>query len=206
MKLLLLILILPFFLCCTINNKEKVHAIVSPDQLNKLERLLLLFPHSIMDAYDLSNDSITNFPDLSAFTIKSLNLSSNLLDTIIPHFLPKGLEKLNLSHNHYCGYVVIRKNTMPALKELDMSYNLLNRISIGEPFYRILLSHNDLSSVCLNHENIRYLVISYNSNMAERVCFNPDRIDTIVREGVANGKRLITPNAPPRPHLTFLAD
>lgn len=83
----------------------------------------------------------------------------------------------------------------------------MNSISnIGEPLYRISLSHNDLSSVCLNHKNIQYLDISYNSNMPERVTFNPAIIDTIVREGVADGKRLLAPNAPPLPHPTFISE
>lgn len=83
----------------------------------------------------------------------------------------------------------------------------MNSISnIGEPLYRISLSHNDLSSVCLNHKNIQYLDISYNSNMSERVTFNPVKIDTIVREGVADGKRLLAPNAPPLSHPTFISE
>ena len=83
----------------------------------------------------------------------------------------------------------------------------MNSISnIGDPLYRISLSHNDLSSVCLNHKNIQYLDISYNSNMSERVTFNPAKIDTIVREGVADGKRLLAPNAPPLPHPTFISE
>ena len=79
-------------------------------------------------------------------------------------------------------------------------------IDYGGPLYRIIVSHNDLSSVCLNHKNIQYLDISYNSNMSERVTFNPAKIDTIVREGVADGKRLLAPNAPPLPHPTFILE
>ena len=99
-------------------------------ELTKLEKLFLLPYDSVMVYYDLSNDNIENFPNLSAFTIKSLDLSHNLLDTINPLFLPKGLEKLNLSHNLYCGFILIRKNTIPYLKELDISHNALNRIDI----------------------------------------------------------------------------
>lgn len=207
MKKLSYILLVSFLLLsCRIENKKDAIQQLSVKELTKLEKLSLLSPDSVIDYFDLSGDSIVNFPDLSAFNIKSLDLSYNLLDTIIPYFLPKGVEKLNLSHNQYSGYVLIKKNTIPILKELDMSYNQLHKIDIGEPLYRISLSHNDLSSVCLNHKNIQYLDISYNSNMSERVCFNPAKIDTIVREGVADGKRLLAPNAPPLPHPTFILE
>ena len=207
MKKLSYILLVSFLLLsCRIENKKDAIQQLSVKELTKLEKLSLLSPDSVIDYFDLSGDSIVNFPDLSAFNIKSLDLSYNLLDTIIPYFLPKGVEKLNLSHNQYSGYVLIKKNTIPILKELDMSYNQLHKIDIGEPLYRISLSHNDLSSVCLNHKNIQYLDISYNSNMSERVTFNPVKIDTIVREGVADGKRLLAPNAPPLPHPTFISE
>ncbi len=174
-------------------SKKEVIDQLPTNELTKLETLFLLPYDSVMDYYDLSNDSIVNFPDLSAFTIKSLDLSHNLLDTINPLFLPKGLEKLNLSHNLYCGFILIRKNTVPYLKELDMSHNALNRIDISPPLYRINVSYNDLAIIDLNHKNIQYLDISYNSDISERVSFEPLWIDTLVRDGVADGKRLLGP-------------
>lgn len=149
MKKISCILLVSFLLLsCRIGNKKDAIQQLSVKEFTKLEKLSLLSPDSIIDYFDLSDESIVNFPDLSTFNIESLDLSHNLLDTIIPHFLPKGLEKLNLSHNQYSGYVLIKKNTIPILKELDMSYNQLHKI------------------------------------------------DTVVREGVANGKRLLAPNAP----------
>lgn len=165
-------------------------------KLTKLEKLLLLPQDSLIFSYDLSNDSLRTFPDLSAYTIKTLDLSGNMLDTIIPHYLPKGLDKLNLSHNKYRGQLIILENSMHTLKELDISYNALKTIYVGEPLYRIIVSHNDLVEVDINHRHIQYLDISYNSNMSERVTFSPERIDTIICEGVADGKQLVSPNAP----------
>lgn len=187
-------------------NKKEVTQQLSVREFTKLEKLYLLSFDSVMDCCDLSDDSIVDFPNLSSYTIKSLNLSGNLLDTIIPHFLPKKLEILNLSHNRYSGQLRIKEGTICALREIDLSYNALSSIYVGGPLYRIIVSHNDLSSVCLNHKNIQYLDISYNSNMSERVTFNPAKIDTIVREGVADGKRLLAPNAPPLPHPTFILE
>ncbi len=201
-----LFLILFFLSSCQSRTMRETKECIKAKVLTKLERLYLLPTDSVMNMYDLSNDSIVNFPDLSPYTIKSLDLSYNLLDTIIPRFLPKGLEKINLSHNKYSGWLWVYENTMCTLKELDISYNALAKIYVGEPLYRIIVSHNDLVKVDINHKHIQYLDISYNSNMSERVTFNPERIDTIVREGVANGRRLISPNTPPLPHPTFLAE
>ena len=187
-----------FFFYYPVNQevRKKIVENVSIKELTKLEQLYLLSFDSVMNVCDLSNDSIVDFPDLSAYSIKTLDLSGNLLDTIIPRFLPKKLEKLNLSHNQYSGWLKIEKNSFSTLKELNLSYNKLKRIYVSDPLYRIILSYNDLTDVDINHKNIQYLDVSYNSNMSERVTFNPTIIDTIIREGVANGKPLISPNQP----------
>ena len=194
MKYLICILLFsPFLLSCRMGIRNESGKQPLTKELTKLEKLFWLPYVSVMVYYDLSNDNIENFPNLSAFTIKSLDLSHNLLDTINPLFLPKGLEKLNLSHNLYCGFILIRKNTIPYLKELDISHNALNRIDIAPPLYRINVSYNDLNVIDLNHKNIQYLDISYNSDISERVSFEPLWIDTLVRDGVADGKRLLGP-------------
>ena len=113
----------------------------------------------------------------------------NLLDTIVIDNLPKKLERLNLSFNRYKGDLQIKKKSIPYLKELDMSHNDLQAIYIHEALYRILLSYNDLTIACFNHENLRYLDISYNLHMPSEVCFEPTQIDTVIREGVAEGER-----------------
>ena len=194
MKYLIYILLFsPFLLSCRMGIRKESSKQRLTKELTKLKKLFLLPYDSVMVHYDLSNDNVENFPNLSAFTIKSLDLSHNLLDTINPLFLPKGLEKLNLSHNLYCGFILIRKNTIPYLKELDISHNALNRIDIAPPLYRINVSYNDLNVIDLNHKNIQYLDISYNSDISERVSFEPLWIDTLVRDGVADGKRLLGP-------------
>jgi len=192
MKYLICILLFsPFLLSCRMGIRNESGKQPLTKELTKLEKLFWLPYDSVMVYYDLSNDNIENFPNLSAFTIKSLDLSHNLLDTINPLFLPKGLEKLNLSHNLYCGFILIKKNTIPYLKELDMSHNALNRIDIAPPLYRINVSYNDLDNIDMNHKNLQYLDISYNSDISERVSFEPLWIDTLVRDGVADGKRLL---------------
>jgi hypothetical protein len=175
---------------CNRGDEIDTAASLSVKELSKLERLRLLPVDSIINVYDLSNDSIEYFPDLSAYTIKSLNFSCNLLDSIKPHYLPKGLEKLNLSHNQFFGDIFIKKTKDFALKELDMSYNEISTFRTTATLFRILLAHNDLGDLSFDFLTTHYLDISYNYNIGEVVQFNPHEIDTLISDGVANGKRL----------------
>ena len=113
-KIIYLLLVSLLILSCGMRNKKEVIQQLSVREFTKLEKLYLLPFDSVMNIYDLSNDSIVDFPDLSSYTIKSLNLSGNLLDTIIPRLLPKGLERLNLSNNKYKG----RRTSIPVLTDL----------------------------------------------------------------------------------------
>lgn len=180
-------------LSCQVDKKSKVVDVSVSGKMTKLERLYLLSHDSILQSYDLSNDSITHFPNLSKYTINNLDLSGNLLDTLIIDFLPKKLERLNLSYNYYKGKVKIYENTLPDLKELDISHNELEVIVIFEPLQRIILSYNNFGLISLNHEHLHYLDVSYNSRLTQEVSFEPTQIDTVVREGVAEGKRLYGP-------------
>ena len=64
-----------FLISCKVGNKNKVVELPVVEELTKLEKLFLLPQDSVMDYYDLSNDSIVAFPDLSGYIIKSINLS-----------------------------------------------------------------------------------------------------------------------------------
>ena len=193
MKMLFYVLTCFLLLSCQVDKKSKVVDVSVSGKMTKLERLYLLSHDSILQSYDLSNDSITHFPNLSKYTINNLDLSGNLLDTLIIDFLPKKLERLNLSYNYYKGKVKIYENTLPDLKELDISHNELEVIVIFEPLQRIILSYNNFGIISLNHEHLHYLDVSYNSRLTQEVSFEPTQIDTVVREGVAEGKRLYGP-------------
>jgi hypothetical protein len=192
-KIIYLILLVLLVFACQTGNKNHSDHIQEDRILTKLEKLLLLPQNSVLLSYDLSNDSLMTFPDLSGYSIKFLDLSHNLLDTIIVDNLPKELERLNLSYNQYKGDLQIEEKTIPYLKEIDMSHNDLKEIYISEPLYRILLSYNDLIVACFNHKNLCYLDVSYNCNMPSEVCFEPTEIDTVIRDGVVEGERLLGP-------------
>ena len=161
-----------------------------PEELTKLERLYRIRPDSVMKHYDLSNDSLTEFPDLSRYVIASLDLSHNLLDTIIPERLPLGIERLDMSHNRLEGSLWIRWKSMPTLEELNLSFNSLENISVDEELCRLIVPYNRLKKIEFDQSRMRFLDISFNLELSEKVKFNPARIDTVVRKGVANGKPL----------------
>src|SRR5690554_5088427 len=98
---LFLILLLSFSCTGTGQKTQPGIEVVEEVKLSKLEQLMLLPRDSVMDYYNLSNDSISDFPDLSDYTIKSLDLSYNLLDTAIVDYLPREIVILNLSNNSF---------------------------------------------------------------------------------------------------------
>ena len=53
----------------------------------------------IYDEINLSYLHLTEMPDLSAYSIKKLNLSYNDIVKFMQEFLPSQLENLNISHN-----------------------------------------------------------------------------------------------------------
>jgi hypothetical protein len=177
---------------CRENRKISGQQTESTKEPGKLEFLSTLPVDSIIDFYDLSNDSIREFPDLSGYTIKSLDLSNNELDTFIVNFLPKGIEKLNLSNNLLRNFYILEtKSSYENLKEIDISENRISSVSIGLPVRKINASHNELTSISFSHKNIEYVDVSYNPNLSNVVGFDPYKIDTVIHNNIANNRKLI---------------
>ncbi len=57
---------------------------------------------------DLSNRNFKTQPDLSKFTIIELNISKNRIATFEENKLPKGIKKLNFSHNRISKKVIFK--------------------------------------------------------------------------------------------------
>ena len=151
-----------------------------PEELTKLERLYRIRPDSVMKHYDLSNDSLTEFPDLSRYVIASLDLSLNQLDTIIPERLPLGIERLDMSHNRLEGILRIRWKSMPTLEELNLSFNSLEKISVDEELCRLIVPYNRLKKIEFDQSRMRFLDISFNLELSEKVKFNPAKLRALV--------------------------
>ena len=214
MKTINLILLSLLLFSCTTSTKQSEEEIVEV-KLTKLEELLLLPTDTVMDYYDLSNDSISEFPDLSSYTITSLNLSYNQLDTLIVDYMPKDIVSLNLSHNEFEGLFRLSayKKNMPwkeeqrlykesTIRELDLSYNRIQDIFIRFPLRRIIVSYNDLIDFYPNDDSLQYLDISHNYNLSNIVKVDFKKIDTIIRDSIANNEpfeRYVWPPPPPPP-------
>ena len=202
MKKIYFIFVLLFLFSCTNNrsttSSEKSDEVVVMEEeqvivpLTKLNALLLLPPDSLIKHVDLSNDSLSFFPDLSNRRIKSLDLSHNQIDTVIIAFLPQGIERLNLSFNLLRSFntahieadtgwswqeeVADIEGKMSALTELNLSNNHLiwSFMSRQAPIRRLNISHNDLTGIflgcciCAKNNNgewhINYLNVSYNNS------------------------------------------
>ena len=164
-----------------------------PEELTKLECLYRIRHDSVVRSYDLSNDSLTEFPDLSMYVISSLDLSHNLLDTIIPERLPLGIEWLNVSHNRLKGALDIEKKSMPTLRELDVSHNCFESVYLTNNLRRLNVSHNKIRK--LHCGGMQYIDVSYN-NFEEisdfiLVDFATFLMDTLVHEGIKEGKQIV---------------
>ena len=165
-----------------------------PEELTKLERLYQIRPDSVMKHYDLSNDSLTEFPDLSRYVIASLDVSHNLIDTVILERLPLGIERLNVSHNRLKGDLYIDRKNMPTLRELDASRNCLESVYANNSnLYRLNVSHNKIRE--LHCARMQCINAAYN-NFEEignyiLVDFFPVAVDTLIHEGIKKKKRIV---------------
>ncbi len=172
---------------------------------SKLQQLLSKPRGTVIEYCDLSDDNISKFPDLSAYTIHSLNLSNNQLDTLILEYLPQGVKSLDISDNRLSGFLYlylnpkekvlveerIKLNNAFPLHELNVSHNQIRKISVGLGLRKLIASYNKLIYVNLNQTRVEYLDISHNPDLSNEVDFMPEGIDTIVREGIANDKKLV---------------
>ena len=209
-----LIVVLSFSCTGKEQKKQFENEVVEKEKLSKLEQLMLLPRDSVMVYYDLSNDSISEFPDLSDYTIKSLDLSYNLLDTIIVNYFPKEMVSLDLSNNLLNGFLWLKIDdderldwkklyNETTLREINLSHNNLSKILITFPLRKIVVSYNDMTYVEFNHGNIEYLDISNNPNLSNVIQFDPYVIDTIIRDNIANDKELVPSNWYPG-HIDYI--
>lgn len=170
-------------LSCTSPQKQEP-APANTIRLTKLECLRQEPPIHIIEHCDLSGDSLTEFPDLSMYAIRSLDLSHNLLSELKKECLPLGLEKLDLSHNRFEGEFHLPP--VPTLRELDLSYNKLHEaVTVqGVSLRKLNVSHNRLGRNIQFDGFMAYLDISYNPYIYDAVMFEPDAVDTLIREGL----------------------
>lgn len=197
-RTVLLLWIVFLFACRPEGNVDKQE--IKFDLPSKLDQLLNLPQDTVLDYYDLSNDFLLKFPDLSGYTIRELDLSHNYLDTLNENFLPKGLKVLDLSYNYLSSIPF----GLESLEELYLSHNNIRYFYTTYFIDRIDISHNNLKFFLLNWsyrfyygfwknkegKRMSYLNISYNPNLSNEVLFVPSMIDTIIHDHIANQKKL----------------
>ena len=182
-------------LCLLASCKQAPKPTEQKRPLAKLEQLYRIRPDSVIPFFDLSGDSLTEFPDLSRYVIRSLDLSHNLIDTFIAERLPLGIEKLDLSHNSFSGdvhigvksdgkYFTIPHIAIPTLIDLDFSHNSLwHLIVYGASLRRLDVSYNDSLSYFDVDNQLQYLDVSYDNSL-RRLAISPQKIDTVIQEGL----------------------
>ena len=182
-------------LCLFASCKQAPKPTEQERPLAKLEQLYRIRPDSVIPFFDLSGDSLTEFPDLSRYIIRSLDLSHNLIDTFVAERLPLGIEKLNLSHNCFRDSLEIglkrdEKNdpflhiAIPTLTDLDFSHNSLRYLLVYNSLLRRLnVSYNDSLSYFGVGNQLQYLDVSYDNNL-RRLAISPQEIDTVIQEGL----------------------
>ena len=156
-------------LCLLASCKQAPKPTEQESPLTKLEQLYQLPPDSVIPFFDLSGDSLTEFPDLSHYTIAQLNLSGNLLDTVDVHLLPKGLHELNISGNRFSKFPDLSHCNIDSL---DLSHNQLSQLvykRLPNGIRWLDMSHNCMSGIfCYGEltygsiEKIEKVDLSYN--------------------------------------------
>ena len=116
------------FLLASFKQEQKTTEQKRP--LNKkLEQLHRLSPDSTIPYYDLSRGNLTKFPDLSRYTIDSLDLSHNRLDSLIVDHFPKGIKWLDVSYN-CLGEIFLygELDNITSIEKVDLSHNRIKAV------------------------------------------------------------------------------
>lgn len=198
MKKILIILAGGIFFSCKNIQQQEITKEPEP-QLSKLEQLKRHRSDIPLDYVDLSNENLTEMPYLGDYTIKSLNLSHNQIEKLVFPFLPKELERLDISYNSL-KIVLMASNMKYPTDEINLSHNQINFIQIGFPIRKLIASYNDIKELHIEVDKMEFLDVSHNSNFDNVVWFNPEKIDTILYDFTLKNKPLIIKPIP-SPHI-----
>lgn len=140
-------------------------------------------------------------PHLSSFnSLRSVNLSGNLIVHVAPGSLPKGLHTLNLSKNKISTIDGLRELTR--LRVLDLSYNRISRIGQGLSnctlIKELYLAGNKISDVEGLHRLLKLTVLD--------LSFNKITTSKALGQLVANYNSLLALNLLGNPIQTNIGD
>ncbi|WP_165601850.1 leucine-rich repeat domain-containing protein [Chryseobacterium contaminans] len=167
---------------------------ISLNAQDKLENITKnLKSGNVYEELDLSNLNLEVIPDLSKYTIKKLDLSHNNITKFKSDLLPLALEKLNISHNKIDSALTIQKieNCKKFnLKELNVSFNKIQSISISCNLHTLEVNNNDIKYLDISDKYLNYLDVSNNPRFSNIVQFNPNVVKTLKRENIASDSPL----------------
>ncbi|XP_077401856.1 transforming growth factor beta activator LRRC32 [Vanacampus margaritifer] len=135
---------------------------------NKLPNFPLLPTNNVIRHLDLSRNRVrsvdaaeTKMPEMVLKHLRNLDLSYNLLTGLPQSFFRTmtSLEVLNVSNNCVALFSITDKDLLPAAKTVNLSYNSLRRLSLGEGALQALeelfVQGNDLRT--LAHQTFQRL-------------------------------------------------
>lgn len=123
--------------------------------------------NSFSSVAHISGMGLKVIPTISAFgSLRSVNLSGNLIVHISPGSLPKGLHTLDLSRNKIAAIEGLRDLTK--LRFLNLSYNRISRIGHGlsncRTIKELYLSGNKISDIEGLHRLLKLTVLDLSFN------------------------------------------
>ena len=145
----------------------------------------------------MSNKDLKEFPDLSNMYVRFLNISNNKIKKVNEDFLPKGIINLDVSHYNLYGSFTLKKSE--TIKNIDVSFNNLDTITVVPCIKNFNASNNDLIIIffdCMTPnartmETMDTLNISNNKRLSNVTRFSPQVFKSIIRENIKNDKDLI---------------
>ncbi len=185
-------ILIPLFLSCVERKAEQATsatAEVVSDTRSKLERFLDNPTDSVYQHVDLSGDSIRQMPDLSAYTIESLDLSNNQIDSVNIQNYPDGITRIDFSRNKFLGNKTF--SFPKTIRVVDLSENQMTTCVIYTPVQKVYLNKNNLDFVGFAEApDLYFLNVSDNPRLQnDRIDCNGrnvTNIDTILHKNIAN--------------------
>ncbi|KAK1435475.1 hypothetical protein QVD17_01239 [Tagetes erecta] len=149
------------------NSKRPAGSITDlPEEIAYANRVIQTLNSSSTVAY-ISGIGLKVIPMISGFSsLRSVNLSGNLIVNITPGSLPKGLHVLNLSKNKIS--VIEGLKELTRLRILDLSYNRISRIGQGLSkctlIKELYLAGNKISNVEGLHRLLKLKILDLSFN------------------------------------------
>lgn len=170
------------------------------DRVKGLQALYQLPAGTHVRHCDLSHSRLTKMPNLSMYTIDTLDLSHNALQEIAELQFPEDVVVLDLSHNQIGAKekeanVQFHNEIFPRLTTLDISHNKIFSLLYPLRLQHLNVSHNVLRYLRVNatswQNNLQSLDISHNWHFDGLFYYDFKLIPTLKRDSCAQGREFV---------------